>query len=223
LYDKNKKYFDSIEVKLLTDKIIEDWHAPFYKEKYSNILLEYCSNKEKDKYIYLFGNSVWRYDKKENLLDFLEPWNVEEERIRRGNIIYRYSVNAGTHDLINEYDKYIEDKFYNQGFWKRDWTYIDIHSYGRNITWINRWWIRDFTKKFIEKKRNEDYCIQWLTPNGNAPVCFADITYSYNYINHDLFINKFCTYYFDDNWKIQTLEKCREWFENIQDILSQKK
>jgi hypothetical protein len=24
LYDKNKKYFDSIEVKLLTDKIIED-------------------------------------------------------------------------------------------------------------------------------------------------------------------------------------------------------
>lgn len=214
-YNKNKQYFDNIDVINLTEKIIENWYWKFYQAEYPKILLEYCHNKEKTKYIFIFNDKIWRYDKSNNILELNDPENSSELRIKRWEYIIPENINAWTLDLVQNYYEYLDNKFYNQWFWKREENFIRVNSFWRNITWSNRWWVREFTKMFLENEKNENYCIQGLTPKWNAPICFADIYYKYDYIDNNLFIDRYCTYYFDDFWEIQILEKCRDWIENM--------
>lgn len=212
-YNKSKQYLANIDVVHLTKKIIENWYAKFYRVEYPKILLEYCHNQEKTKYIFIFNDKIWRYDKLNNILELNDPENSYELRIKSWEHIISENINAWTLDLIENYYEYLDSKFYNQWFWKREGNFIKVNSFWRNITWSNRLWVRDLTKMFLENEKNENYCIQGLTPKWNAPICIANIYYKYDYINNDLFIDRYCTYYFDDFWEIQILEKCRNWVE----------
>ena len=202
--EKMKNFWENKETWLLqkkVDKFNEDNQNSI--QGFSYFVSEYCKNKDSDKYIFWTQDKpifrFWRYDKK---IDTIEPAIFKYKTfdyIWGMRFISWYNIK-----LEKYYKKYAkENKFI--WFWKRVWNKILIKDFARPVedTYKN---LKDFLKE-----KNSKYCYNWLTPKWNKAICFADVYYSYDFVKNILTEDKICTYYIDDNWKIQTLESCKEF------------
>lgn len=204
-YDENSEIrFNQIEnVKLLQSK--RDDNFPLF-------ISEYCTNETADKFIFSASDKqpykIGRYDAKLNIFEaaefkhFIFPY-IDHFWYSRG------SRNYWDISLEKYYKEYSQEKITSRGFWKKEWNIISFVNYGVSIIWNAEVW-QAYVFKFLDQK-NIDYCNGWMTPGWKLSVCFADVYYSYDYVKNIVREEKICSYYIDDNWNIQVLEKC---FEN---------
>ena len=170
---------------------------------FSYFISEFCKNKESNKYIFWTQDkpifTFWRYDKN---LDIIEPAEFKYkvfDLIGGAKFFSWYNI-----VLEKYYNKYLKKHKFTW-FWKRVWNKIEIKDFWRPIT--KRYKELD---KFL-KEKNKKYCYNWLTPKWNKAICFADVYYSYDFVENILTEDKICTYYIDDDWGIKTLEGCRKF------------
>ena len=199
--NKIVSFWKSEETKLLQKKVDD-----FNKREdiiwwFTRSISEFCKNKESNKYIFWTQDkpifTFWRYDK---YLDIIEPATFKYKTF--SYIWWDRHIRWYNIKLEKYYNSYVEKNNFNW-FWKRIWDKVEIKDFWRPLTDNN-----DFSTNIL-KKKNEKYCYNWLTPKWNKSICFADVYYSYDFIENILTEDKICTYYIDDNWKIQTLESCK--------------
>lgn len=204
-YDESSQIsFNQTEnVKLLESKTGEDF--PLF-------ISEYCTNQTADKFIFSASDKqpekIWRYDKNLDIFEevefksFVFPWISHFWYSHRSRNYWDIS-------LEKYYEEYSQEKIVSRGFWKKEWNIIPFINYWVSIIWHAEVW-QAYVFKFLDKK-NIDYCNGWITPGWKLSVCFADVYYRYDYIENIIYEDKICSYYIDDFWNTQVLEKC---FEN---------
>lgn len=200
--DVNIEY---IEKKLRNLK--EDKKYWFY-ERFPLFIREYCKTEDSKKYIFSANdkipNQLWMYDFD---LDLFEPATFKY------NIFDVISFSARTWNrnywdisLEKYYEDYRKDKQFQSWFWKKEWNIVNYVNY-----WVSLIWHAEVGLMYWPKFLNDwnlNYCTRWLTPAWKLSVCFADVYYKYDLSTNTLYEDKVCSYYIDDNWKINTLQKC---------------
>ena len=207
--EKMKNFRENKETKLLQKKVDDFNEKHIYNDPshdvrwFSYFVSEYCKNKESDKYIFWTQDKpifrFWRYDKD---LDIIEPAIFKYKTF--DYIWWMRFISWYNIKLEKYYEKYAKENKFNW-FWKRVWNKILIKDFARPIENTYK-----ELKGFL-KEKNSKYCYNWLTQKWNKAICFADVYYSYDFVKNILTEDKICTYYIDDNWKIQTLESCKEF------------
>ena len=180
--DKIVSFWKKEETKVLQKKVDEFNERKDIIWGFSKFVSEFCKNKESNKYIFWTQDKpIFTFWRYDKYLNIIEP------------AIFKYKTFA-----------YIWWKGYDfNWFWKRIWNKIMINDFSKPIS-------SGDLKNFL-KEKNRKYCYNWLTPKWNKATCFADVYYSYDFIENILTEDKICTYYIDDNWKRQTLESCKEF------------
>jgi hypothetical protein len=190
----NSKYFIREDVKIISER------TKMSGNKYD--LRDICTNTQKNKFIFLYNNRIWRYDKNLDVVEISEVDNIKEEyNLFYPPKFYKNNFSQWKYKLFKFYENYLNNKLYNQGFWKRTNNIISISNYGEILKWSN-------SSKYLEHDENINYCIRGWTKGWYKTLCFINIFYEYNYITNKVIINKYCSYYFDDEGNIKTLEKC---------------
>jgi len=216
-YEDKNTYHKKNDILLLKKKLKEyQYKKSEYNEEYLgnnlNNIWEYCKNKDSTKYILwayndykINGIKLFIYDKS---LDLLKKTNIKTNVLNNIDMQWYYSSkDYWSHELSLYLKKYIKEKSNNQWFWKRKWNIIKFTNYW---VWTNSTYLfYDFRSSSL-KRKNKYYCGNWLTPAGKLSICFADVYYSFDYLNNIIYEDKICFYYIDDNWNINTLEKCSQ-------------
>lgn len=204
-YDENSeiRFNETENVKLLQSK--RDGKFPLF-------ISEYCTNETVDKFIFSAWDKqpykIGRYDAKLDIFEAAEFKYFVFPYI--DHFWYsHWSRNYWDISLEKYYEEYSQEKIASRGFGKKEWNIIPFVNYGVSIIWNAEVW-QAYVFKFLDQK-NIDYCNGWITPGWKLSVCFADVYYSYDYVKNIVREEKICSYFIDDLWNIQVLEKC---FEN---------
>jgi len=224
--DKLSKYENEAEF-LKTDKNIKIISKLFFDRNpwYSKWVIEYCRNEDYSKYI-------WVVDDYWDLKFFQFDWISKKIKKAKFNWVFNKIYIDSNKDIVNRdywnnaLDKfhldYLKNKAHLQGFWLKNKNIIPYSNYWVSITGSKEWapWILSDKFQFFSDKTRK-YCEWWLTPKWYLPVCFVDIFYEFDYIKNVVEEKKVCSYFINDRWIAQTLEKCfdinheKRWYKLV--------
>ncbi len=219
-YENNRAdFFQSEDVSLLRNQI-DKYNG---KTKYFPVLVsEYCKTKDWNKYIFTANDKrpkqIWRYDKELDIFEVSELKSFVFDSIDFW--VHFWRRNYWDISLEKYFENYRNKKEKLNWFWKKNGNIIPFMNYWVSLIWSAEMW-QMYAWRFLSDW-NLDYCNSWLTPWWKLSVCFADIYYSYDLNTNRLYEDKICSYFIDDNWNINTLQKCFEntWKNKWYDFIS---
>lgn len=221
-----RDFFDKKDVVLLEEKMKkyneENKGDSIYDDSFPYFISEYCKTSDWNKYIFSASDKrpyvLWIYDKQ---LDIIEPANFKHNIFNNISFWARtWNRNYWDMSLEKYYENYLEDKYLQSWFWKKEWNIVNYVNY-----WVSLIWHAEIGLMYWPKFLNDwnlKYCTSWLTPAWKLSVCFADVYYKYDLSTNTLYEDKVCPYYIDDNWVINTLQKCfqNNWEYKWYDFIS---
>lgn len=213
-YENSDEYEDTAEIKLLVQKLTEREYDDTYPNANIDNIGEYCRSSDGTTYIF------WAYNDFKNarvhLFSYDTTWDTLRE-VENNIYFWNYIENSWYISDRNYWDRslekyfieYIDSKKDISGFWVKNGSIVPFSRYWVTISWHAEsapWVFVNIREYFSQKTR--EYCSRWLTPEGKLSICFVDIFYDYNFVDNSISESRICSYYIDDMWELQTLEKC---------------
>jgi hypothetical protein len=184
-------------------------------------IIEYCRTNDFKKYIFVnkIYNTleIYKYDVDLNIYELVDyKWYFDKRYIEAPFINDdRDYWDISLWKYLNEY---IKNKSTLEWFWLKNKNIIPFSIYWRSLLWCAEGcapWPFASIYQFFSKK-TIDYCNSWLTKWWKLSVCFADIFYEYDLIKNSIEEKRVCSYYIEDDWSINKLEKCidfKDWYK----------
>lgn len=187
---ENYENFKQDENVKLLEKRIDIYNKDWNDDRFAWLPIGidwYCISPDKNQFVFQASDKVppafARYDK---TLDIIE---------KSSQVFPTFAI----YNIFWSYDPLI------QKFTKKQYIFQENEKLYLKISWVSL--IRNENEAFF-KQKNLDYCSNGLTPLGRKSLCFVDVDYEFDYLKNSIKESKICSYYIDDNWEKQVLEKC---------------